>query len=512
MPKFSRRAFILSTSSALLSAVGSRQLLATAFAADQHPVIQTACGKLEGALSDSTRVFKGVPFATPPVGPLRFRAPKVSPQWSGVRPAFDFARAAMQPPTGAFEVSEDCLYLNIWAPEDKGSHPVFVYIHGGGFTAGRSFDPMFNGSQFAKSGIVCVTVAYRLGALGFLDVGPLLGADYAGSANNALRDLVMALQWVQQNIEAFGGDAGRVTIGGESAGAKLTCLLMGVPSARGLFQGMISESGGAERIWSKGNSERVARGYNEVWTRTGEETKNLLSADPASLITTQRSFLKSWPQHFPLRSEIKDAFLPRLPIVAIADGSTRGKRLLIGTNRDESALFLGPHPKKNAAAEDLGNLSLERFEPVHEKYSRIYPQLSAEERRIRAVSAEEYWVPSIRVADAHVRGGGEAYMYRLDFTETSGRLKGYAYHSLDNPLVWAYPHKTVENAEAEANLAQQMHDAWVTFIKGSAPAGKGLPEWPTYTPDGRTTMILDTQSRVEQRPAEEELRLWDGML
>jgi para-nitrobenzyl esterase len=513
MPKFSRRAFLLSASPVLLSSAANWRLFAASgFASEERPVVETKLGKVQGVLSDGTRLFKGVPFAQPPVGPLRFRAPEPPQPWSDVRPASDFAKASMQPPNSAFKTSEDCLYLNIWAPEEKGSYPVFVYIHGGGFTGGRSFDSLSNGSQFAKNGIVCVTVAYRLGALGFLDVGPLLGAAYAGSANNALRDLIASLEWIKQNIEAFGGDPKRVTIGGESAGAKLTCLLMGVPSAQDLFHGMISESGGAERILPAEDSEKVARGYNELWTQTGAKTSDLLSADAASLIAAQKAFMKSWPQHFPLRPEIDGSFVSRLPIVTIAKGSTRGKRLLLGTNRDESALFLGPHPKKDAAAADLGNLSLNRFDPIYAKYSGIYPQLSLEQRRIRAVTAEEYWIPSLRVAEAHVRGGGEAYMYRLDFSETSGRFKGYAYHSLDSYLVWDDPHKTVSNAEAEAALAGQMHDAWSSFIKGDAPKASGLPDWPRYTLDNRATMLLDIQSRVEQKPDEEERLLWDGVL
>jgi para-nitrobenzyl esterase len=512
LPAVSRRSFLLSASSLLAAhALDSRLFAAPLLAPDEHPIIETKLGRVQGVLSDQSRIFKGVPFAAPPIGSMRFRPPAAAQPWKGVRPALDFAKAAAQPPT-TYETSEDCLYLNVWAPEARGKYPVFVYIHGGGFTGGRSFEPIFNGTQFAKNGIVCMTVAYRLGALGFLDVGPLLGQQYYGSANNAMRDLVSALEWVQQNIGAFGGDPHQVTIGGESAGAKLTCMLMGVPAAQGLFHGMISESGGAERIWPADNAARVARGYNDVWLKTGAKTSDLLTADANALVAAQRTFIRDWPQHFPLRSEIDGTFVPQAPIRAIEQGSSRGKRLLIGTNRDESALFIGPHPAKDAAAADLGNISVEQFMPVYRRYAKVYPEMSVEQRRIRAVSAEEYWVPSIRVADAHVHGGGEAYMYRLDFSETNGRLSGYAYHSLDNPLVWNYPHKFAANADAEAAIASQMHNAWAAFIKGGAPAANGLPQWPRYTPQDRATMILDTQSHVDEKPAEQELRLWDGVM
>ncbi|WP_446742584.1 carboxylesterase/lipase family protein [Silvibacterium acidisoli] len=508
----SRRSFLLSASAALASqGLNPRLFAAPLLKPDEHPIVETALGKVQGVLSDNSRIFKGIPFAAPPIGTMRFHPPAAAQPWKGVRPAVDFPNAAMQPPT-AYPISEDCLYLNIWAPEAKGTYPVFVYIHGGGFTGGRSFEPIFNGTQFAKNGIVCVTVAYRLGSLGFLDVGPLLGSQYAGAANNAMRDLVSALEWVQKNIAAFGGDPKQVTIGGESAGAKLTCLLMGVPAAQGLFHGMISESGGAERIWPADNAARVAHGYNDVWTKTGSKTGDLLTADAAALVAAQRVFIRDWPQHFPLRAEIDGTFVPQTPIRAIQQGSSHGKRLLIGTNRDESALFIGPHPAKDAAAADLGNISVEQFEPVYKRYAKVYPDMTVEQRRIRAVTAEEYWIPSVRVADAHVGGGGEAYMYRLDFSETDGRLSGYAYHSLDNVLVWNYPHKTAANAEAEAMIASQMHNAWAAFIKGGAPAASGLPQWPRYTTQDRATMILDTQSHVDQKPAEQELRLWDGVM
>jgi para-nitrobenzyl esterase len=230
------------------------------------------------------------------------------------------------------------------------------------------------------------------------------------------------------------------------------------------------------------------------------------------LIAVQKEFLEDWPKHFPLRAEVDVELLPRLPIETIAKGSAKGKRLLIGTNRDESALFVGAHPGEDPTAKDLGNLSLEAFDEVFAKYAEVYPEMTPERRRIQALTAEEYWVPSVRVADAAANTGCETWMYRLDFAEMSGRLKGLAFHSLDVGLVWDKPHTAVENASAEAALAKQMHDAWCSFIKGGAPAAAGLPEWPAYTASQRATMLLDTTSRVELRPQEEELRIWDGVL
>jgi para-nitrobenzyl esterase len=477
-------------------------------------VVRTPSGILRGDTAPGVRIFRGVPFAQPPIGALRFRPPVPIDPWTGERDATHFAPAAMQAGRLPVPQSEDCLYLNLWAPEGPGPFPVHVWIHGGGFVGGYPFEPTYDGAALAREGIVCITVAYRLGVFGFLDLEPLLGATYAGSGNNALRDLIAALAWIQQNVAAFGGDPTRVTIGGESAGAKLTGILMGTPSAQPLFHQMISESGGAERVWPTAQAAgNVAIGFGDLWrAQTGEDFSSLRTAPATSLIATQHRFMAHWPQHFPLRAEVDGTLLPRLPIHTIADGSTRGKRLLIGTNRDESALFIGPHPATHASPAELGNLTLAEFDKIYRHYKDIYPQMTDQQRLIRAISAEEYWIPSMRVVDAHCKDHGAAWMYRLDFAETSGWLRGYAYHSLDVGMVWDHPHTWAANAAAEAALAMQMHLAWAAFIRGETPAAPGLPAWPPYNRDTRSTMILNTQSHVEDQPQQAEFNLWHGAL
>ena len=503
----SRRSFLCNTGLAAL-ALPCRNLFASTVA----PVtIRTAYGVLRGEQSDGVNVFRGVPFAEPPVGALRFHAPVKAKSWSGERDASRFAAAAMQAGEPKVEQSEDCLYLNVWTPQVKGPFPVYVWIHGGGFTGGNAFEPMYDGTQLAKAGIVCVTIPYRLGVFGFLDLEPLLGASYAGSANNALRDLIAALEWVQENIADFGGDPSRVTVGGESAGAKLTDILLGTPSAQPLFQQAISESGGAERVSSKDESAAVAQGFGERW-RIENQIASLSTAAAASLIQVQQQFLKDWPRHFPLRAAIDGNLLPQLPIETIAASSKYPMRLLIGTNRDESALFIGPHPASDPVAGDLGNLLLARFNEVFGKYREIYPQMTDEQRRIRAVTAEEYWIPTIRVADALIKGGGKTWMYRLDFAERSGRMKGYAFHSLDVRLVWDRPSAQAGNVEEETALAHKMNRAWIAFIRGEHPGGQGLPVWPEYSTNLRPTMALGHRSHIEQTPQEQELKLWNGVL
>jgi len=318
---------------------------------------------------------------------------------------------------------------------------------------------------------------------------------------------------VQNNIEAFGGDPARVTLGGQTAGAELTGLLMSAPSAKPLFQQIVSESGGAERVWAKDESHRVAEGFGRLWQSGSDRSlKSLTSAPAASFIPVQTKLMNEWPRHFPLRAQIDGALIPRRPVETISSGSTSGKRLLIGTNRDESAYFIGPHPEHDAEAANLGNLETAQFLDVYRKYESVYPEMSVEQRRIRALTAEEYLIPTVRVAESHVKGGGAAWMYRLDFVEGSGRLGAFTPHSLELRLVWDRPVLTIANATAESKLAGQMHEAWCAFLKGKVPSAPGIPDWPNYTLQDRQTMIFNAQSSVTSRPLENELQLWDKLL
>ena len=504
----SRRGFM---QHALMAGVGARAGFGRQ-AAGAVPAVRTVAeGQLRGEVVDGLQVFRGVPFAQPPVGPLRFRAPLGPLPYAGVRDATQFGAASVQPGGGKFAQSEDCLYLNVWAPAKGGPYPVFVWIHGGGFTGGRSFEPQYAGTHFAGAGVVCITVAYRLGALGFLDVSPLLGDLYKGSANNGLQDLMAALTWVQRNVAAFGGDPGRVTVGGESAGAKLTDLMLGIPAAAGLFHQAVSESGGAERISAMTAAQEVGRGFGAAWTKqTTLAPTALLTASARQIVDVQDEFIRTWPMHFPLRPELDASLIAQVPLATMRAGSARGKRVLVGTNRDESALFLGPHPTRAVDAGDLGNLPLGQFQPLAAQYRHLYPMLTDEQRTIRGVTAEEYWVPSLRVAEAVIAGGGEAFVYRLDFAGT-GRFSGLAFHSYDIRFVWDSFGSETPGAAART-LANKMHGAWVAFLRGQAPAAEGLPVWPAYGLKERKTMMFDETCHVETDPSAAERRLWDGLL
>ena len=510
-----RRHFLQQSTAAIATLALAPSALA---AAPAETLLTTPSGKLRGETANGVRIFRGIPFAAPPIGPLRFRPTAPLQPWKGIREATAFAPPAMQStqPAGSTTMSEDCLYLNVWAPTGKGPYPVFVWIHGGSFTGGSSSTPISDGTLFAQQNIVHVTVAYRLGVFGFMDLSPLLGPGYTDSGNNALRDLIASLQWVNQNIAAFGGDPNRVTVGGESAGAKATAALIAIPQANKLFQSAISESGGGERIVTQAQAIQFSHDYGTLWRSNHSSSattyNDLLSAPPADLIKTQTRLVAPTSFHFPFRSEAGGTLLPQRPVDMIAASSSSGKRLLIGTNRDESAAFIGPHPTSDPTGRDLGNLTLDRFDEVFEQYKTIYPGMTDAERRIRAVTAEEYWVPSVRLAEANTKAKGATWMYRLDYTKPTGRYAGKAYHSLDLSLIWEQLDADEKADPASAPLSLLMHEAWVSFINGNPPAAPHLPQWPQYNPETRATMLLSVQPRIEENPFDSELELWNGVL
>ncbi|MGH2796837.1 MAG: carboxylesterase/lipase family protein [Thermoleophilaceae bacterium] len=300
--------------------------------------VSTRAGVVRGLVEADLQVFRGVPFAKPPVGALRFRAPEPPDPWAGVRDAAGFAPASMQPahagPVAGMSrapSSEDSLYLNVWAPRAPGPHPVFVWIHGGREFVGGTDDPLYDGGALAARGIAVFTVAYRLGVFGFLALEHLLGDAYAGSGNNALLDQVAALRWVRDEIAAFGGDPACVTVAGQSSGGLNVAALLAMDDARGLFRAAVLESSfGGRPTYTPAEAEAVTDGVIEHLGITPSDAAQLHDATATDLLEAQAAVLARNP--FPFRPVIDGTVLGRSGATAVRDGLTRDVSILIGSN------------------------------------------------------------------------------------------------------------------------------------------------------------------------------------
>ncbi len=519
MRHITRRHFLnATTTGAAAVLIGGPFTLSRAWADTGGPVVETLEGPVRGVALEHCRRFLGVPFAAAPVGPLRFRAPQPPPRRSSVFTATSFASAPIQNPPreglygpGPLPVSEDCLALNIWQPLSEGPHPVYVWSHGGGNVAGSSRMPVFDGSRVAGHGTGCVTVSYRVGAFGFLDVSPILGPDYSGSGNNGMLDIVAALKWVRDNIAAFGGDPAAVTVGGQSAGAKNVCTLLGMPSANGLFRAAIAQSGGAETINTAAAAAHMAALFRD---EAGSDAADLGRMPAEALLAIQNRVAARWPRKYPFRPVIDGIHLPDLPLSTLRAGTGSRVPLLIGATRDEVAFF-GPNATADGTVVqgDLANMALPAFSAIYDQYPTVLPDASAIDLRYAALSAEEYGIPTVHAADAH---GDHAptWRYRLDLPRGTKPNKGYAVHGSELPLVWDKlddPGSALlgpEGPAAEA-LSARMHAHWVSFIRKGSPDATLDPAWRRYEPSTRSTMLFDAVSRVVNDPDAAERGLWE---
>ncbi|MEG3178715.1 carboxylesterase family protein [Sphingomonas sp. RB3P16] len=485
-----------------------------------------AQGHIQGRAEDGVVVFKAIPYAAPPIGPNRFRPPQLAPVWQGVRDGTEWGSAPIQPnpsfgmsprdALGTDSRSEDCLLLNVFAPDGPGPHPVYVWVHGGGNETGAASQPPFDTGSFARAGIVCVTVGYRLGVLGFLELGGLLGPEWRSSANNGLKDIVAALRWVRRNIASFGGDPARVTLGGESAGGKNVVSLMAAPSARGLFHRAIVESGGEtshdpQRAATLGET---ARGW---LAERGLSADALRTLPPSEMLTLQDSIRARFDRPFPFRAVIDGAFLPRAPLAAAQAGASAQVDLLIGTNRDESIVFLDrSRIGQPLAQSELSNMDLTVASPVFDRYRANYPNLTPIALRARFLTAEEYWRPSMALAlNRAAQGSARTYLYRFDHPAVAGPFKGstphaaelgYAWDRLDTPIARRFGQTTTA---ADLALAAEMHGRWSSFIMTGSPQRAGSPTWPAFAASSREARIGDSATYIAEID-DNEWALWSG--
>jgi para-nitrobenzyl esterase len=477
----------------VLAIVGLFVGLVTAAHADSLTV-KTAQGKVRGKTINDGKVkaFMGLPYAAPPVGDLRWKAPQPPAKWKGERDAAKYGARCAQGRVFDDMVfldggeSEDCLFLNVFAPadaKDKSKLPVLFWIHGGGYAGGASSEPRHNGDFLPTKGVVLVTINYRLGAFGFLATADLAKEANGSAGNYGLLDMVAALQWVKANIKHFGGDPGNVTIFGESAGSFAVSTLMAAPSAQGLFHKAIGESGAAFSNVLPYDSLEAREKVDEAWVASlGVNSLQELRAVPMEKIL--EAARKKGTIGFP--PSIDGKLLTEAVPATYAAGKQSHVPLLAGWNRDEGASMAN-----GMTVEKWKAFAAEHFKERAEEFLKVYPGDTEEQV---ADSAGAYGGDSFiafgtwKWLEAHRKtGASPVYRYHFELRALPSKYHEgtWAFHSDDIEYVFGTldtrPGETVRPEDRK--LSEQMMSYWTNFAKTGDPNGAGLPEWPKYDKD-----------------------------
>ncbi len=484
--------------------------------------IETGLGAIRGTTGPSEgQIFLGIPFAAPPVGDLRFRHPIPPDGWSGVLEATTYRASAPQgqsvTPGMAAEgaIAEDCLYLNVFTPGcDAQRRPVMVWIHGGAFTLGGASAPIYDGERLSQLGdVVVVTINYRLGALGFARIDT--------EANHALYDMIAALDWVHEHIEAFGGDPECVTIFGESAGAAAIAALLGMPDADGKYHRAIAQSGAAARIGSHEDGIALA---DALARSVGVDSSAALRRVPWEKIVaaqgTAAGEVRAWGPVFGTDE------MPDPPHERARSGHAPDVPLLIGTNRDEVRLFTrmakpDPTPIDDTTLIDRLKQQTEaalhaRLDTIVEVYrtSRSSRRLPHTNRDLEDAILSDYRfrLPCLDLLEAHTAHGraGFNYLFTLESPARRGALG--ACHALEIPFVFGTTDAPTQDrfcgtGEHVDRLSRIMMETWTAFARNGSPDGEGLPAWPCFS-TARETMIFGTNSALALAPLDAERKVW----
>ncbi len=496
-------------------------MVVSAMAADQ---VKVAGGILGGTVSSdpSVRLFKGVPFAAPPVGDLRWKEPQPVPSWSGVRKADEYGSKCMQAPVFSDMIwrekgmSEDCLYLNIWTPAKSPQDrlPVYVWFHGGGFAAGSGSEPRYDGEYFAKQGIVVVNANYRLGVFGFLALPELTAeSPHKASGDYGMLDQVAALKWVKENIAAFGGDPRKVTIGGESAGSFSVSALMASPLAQGLFRGVIGESGAffggpsatlaekplaeAEQMGLKLAASAGAASLAQLRAKQAEELLKLTSQGPGAGFS-------------PI---IDGYFLPASVSSIFAQGSQSRVPLLAGWNSSEMGMIVNM-AKEKPTGKTFPDQLRQELKQNADRALKLYPAVTDEQAMQSAADfASDRFIVycTWKWIEMQVSTGKmPAYRYRFDRVLPSPGVKSfgaahasgieYAFNTLDS--------KKANWQPEDRKTAQTMAAYFANFIKKGTPNGSGLAFWPEFSRDHQV-MYINAESKAGPEQLRERYQFLD---
>jgi para-nitrobenzyl esterase len=486
--------------------------------AQQPAPVRVEQGMVQGTAEDGLTVYRGIPFAAPPVGDLRWRAPQPAAKWEGVRQATNFAPGAIQlgrPPSG---MSEDCLYLNVWTPakSPRDRIPVLVWIYGGGFSAGATSERNYSGEKLAQKGVVLVSIAYRVGQLGFL-AHPELSAENKNhvSGNYGLLDQIAGLQWVQKNIAAFGGDPKKVTIFGESAGGIAVSMLCASPLAKGLFRAAISESGGSfgpprpnatfpgENLKRLPDAERAGEAYAKS---AGVPSIAELRKITPDKLPSGRGVGSSWP--------IVDGWvIPDDQYKLYAAGKYNDTPILVGYNSDEGASFSPPRTPENYITNVIA-----RYGSFADKLLQAYPAGSntvPKTARDLARDATFGWHTWTWARLQSQTGRSKVFYYYFDqHPEYPGDSPRSGYGSPHGAEVaYVFEHLNPNNSQtkpADLAISDAMSTYWVNFAKHGDPNGKGVPAWPAFSDKKPQVMYFNQTPHPGPVPSAEALKVLDG--
>ncbi|MEN8158613.1 MAG: carboxylesterase/lipase family protein [Myxococcota bacterium] len=500
-------------------------------------VVETSAGRIQGASERGLYAFRGVPYAAPPTGSLRFRPPQPPAPWAGVRqttrsgpaapqlalPVFSWINAAARAP------GNDCLSLNVFTPGlDGARRPVLIWIHGGGFLVGSGSTVVYEGQALAEHGdVVVVTINYRLGAQGFCHLGTVLGDEFAESTNLGVRDQIAALEWVRDHIDRFGGDPDNVTVFGQSAGGMSVGTLLGAPRARKLFHRAICQSGAADHVIEWEEARFVA---SELLRRLGGPPPSLeaLGRLPIeTLLEAQNSVmadLGSMNSLMLFLPMVDGDVVPMQPLEAIRRGETAAIPILTGSTLEEWKLF------------QLADQGIGRFDEsdLRARFADVLPDdapapadaarsyLRALGERSAARSPREVWsafqtarvfhLPSARLAEAQYEGGGSVHSYLVTWRAPAARRALGACHAIEIPFVFGNEGNPLARpfsglSRDGARFGRRIRRAWLSFARRGDPSHDRLPTWPRYRPDERATMVLGRRCSLADAPLDAEREL-----